>query len=139
MKKNTGSVLCAALLLTFCGCQSPTDISLVRILDPERELTIDAVVQNDGTFYQESEKDRVVCSVSGMVRNASDGFYTVKLVYDRRFQAEAGRTTTEKIETKFQAKPDVEIPFGQNSATPIEPSIVESALTTLSLKLIKLH
>ena len=125
------------LIATFCGCTSRTEISTVRITDPDGGMSFDVPVQANGTFSQEMKKDKVVSVASGSVSDTADS-HSVALVYERRLYTAPGKFASEKLETTFTAKPDAEVPIGKNPLKPeAEQATANNALTNVTVKLLK--
>ena len=125
------------LIATFCGCTAQTEISIVRISDPDVGISLDVPVQADGTFSQEMKRGDVVSIASGKVSDESNT-QSVRLSYERRLYTAPGKFESEKLETEFKTTAGVEVPIGKNPSTPkTDPSTANNGLTNLTITLIK--
>ncbi len=137
MQKFNSFALSMLLIATLCGCTSRTEISTVRITDPDFGMSLDVPVQANGTFSQEMKKDNVVSVASGTVGDAGNA-HSVALVYERRLYTAPGKFASEKLETIFTAKPDAEVPIGKNPSNPeAEQLTANNALTNVTVTLLK--
>jgi hypothetical protein len=126
------------MLAVLCGCAPRTEISTVRITDPDGGISIDVPVQRNGTFSHETKRDNVVCVTSGKISDDGGDVYSVELRYDRRIYSSPGKFTSEELKTTFKAQSDAEVPVGRNPSKPqSELSVADNALTNVTFRLLK--
>lgn len=126
------------ILTVLWGCSPRTEISMVRIVDPDNGVSMDVPVRRNGTFSHETKRDNVVCAASGTISDDGGDVYSVELKYDRRVYSAPGKFTSEELNTTFKAKSDAEVPIGRNPSEPqSQQSDADNALANVTLRLLK--